>query len=281
MLESFKFFSGTFFIALVFMSSAFAQSVDNKFFSEGESTKSLEKGKVLEAVESQNLFAESPRFFAEFKREIKSSRQKTDEDGSETDNWQLRRGEKEIGVELGFSPLQPTFLSGRKEYDSSGRKFGMLSLRWGRNIGTAKGVSFEYRIEIIPVALAFKNEVKNSAFADSQTTPNISPTIRRTTYGFGFMPAGFRFFFLPKKRLKPFVSADAGFMFFKKPVPIPESTSYDFIGSFGGGVQYQIKRDKAISVGYRYFHISNMNIGEINPGYNANIFYIGYSFFYK
>lgn len=33
--------------------------------------------------------------------------------------------------------------------------------------------------------------------------------------------------------------------------------------------------------GYRYFHISNMNTGVINPGYNANVFYIGYSSFYK
>jgi len=281
MLENLKSFCGTFLIALLFICPAFAQNVNNKFFAENEPTKRFEKQKVFKTVESENSFAKNPRFFAEINREVNSVQPKADEDNPEPNNWQLRRGEKEIGVELGFSPLQPTFLSGKKEYDSTGRKFGMLSLHWGRNIGTTKGVSFEYRIEIIPVALGFKNEVKNPAFKDAQTTPNISPTVRETTYGFGFTPVGFRFFFLPEKRLKPFLSADAGFIFFKKPVPIPESTSYDFIGSFGGGVQYQIKRNKAISVGYRYFHISNMNIGEVNPGYNANVFYIGYSFFYK
>lgn len=274
MFESFKVFSSILFVKLILIFPLFAQGVDNKH----ELT--FEKKKIFNNAGSKIVFAQNPRFFAEFNKEVNSSRRK-EEDSPEPDDWQLRRGEKEISVELGLSPLQPTFLSGKKEYDTAGRKFGMLSLRWGRNIGTMKGVSFEYRIEVIPVALALKNEVKNPAFTNAQTTPNLSPTIRQTTYGFGFTPAGFRFLFLPKKRLKPFLATDAGFIFFKKPVPIPESTSYDFIGSFGGGVQYQIKRDKAINLGYRYFHISNMNIGEVNPGYNANIFYIGYSFFYK
>lgn len=209
---------------------------------------------------------------AEHPVKIEKENKKIDE------SWRLKRGEKEFGVELSFSPMQPTFLSGRKEYDPSGRTFGMMNFRWGRNIGTAKGVSVEYRIEIVPVALAFKNEVENP---DARTTSKDSKTIRKTTYGFGFTPVGFRFYFRPDKRLKPFLSADAGFIFFNKPVPIPRSMTYDFIGSFGGGLMYHVDRRKAVSVGYRYFHISNINIGEINPGYNANILYVGYSFFYK
>jgi hypothetical protein len=281
MFENLKSFSGMFLIALIFIYPVTAQEVSNKLFAKDEATKRFEKKKVFEAIESQHSFDEKTSFFVGFNKKANRLQPKIGQDEPDAAGWKLRRGEKEIAVEVGFSPFQPTFLSGQKEYDTTGRKFGMLSLRWGRNIGTAKGVSFEYRIEIIPVALAFKNEVENPAYKDAQATPNISPTIRETTYGFGFTPAGFRFFFLPKKRLKPFLSAEAGFMFFKKPVPGPISTSYDFIGSFGGGLQYQIERDKAISIGYRYFHISNMNIGQMNPGYNANIFYIGYSFFYK
>lgn len=201
-------------------------------------------------------------------------------DANNRKSYKLRRGEKELNVEIGYSPFQPTFFA-EKEYDTRGRSFALTTLRWGRVVGTAKHVTYEYQAGITPVALAFKNEVKNPAFQSAAATPNISPTVRQTTYGWAIEPAGFRFIFLPNHRLKPFAAAHAGFIFFKKPVPVPESTNYDFTGDFGGGLMYQVKRNKALTVGYKYYHISNMNIGALNPGYNANVFYVGYSFFYK
>jgi hypothetical protein len=97
----------------------------------------------------------------------------------------------------------------------------------------------------------------------------------------GFEPAGFKMYFLPNRRLKPYVQVGAGFIFSKKPVPVPQSPRYNFIGDFGGGLVYSLDRTHTMSFGYRYFHISNMNIGEINPGYNASVFYLGFSRFYK
>lgn len=205
----------------------------------------------------------------------------SDDDADEPDNWKLKRGAIEFGVELGFAPTQPIFFSGKKEYDTSGRKFIMGSFRIGRVIGTAKGVTYEYFFEVIPVSFAFKNEVTNPAFVSEKETPKVPPTIRETTYGFGFEPAGFRFIFRPEKRIKPYIQLGAGFIFTSKPVPVPQSPRYNFIGDFGGGLMYSIKKRHTINFNYRYFHISNMNIGEINPGYNANVFSVGYSFFSK
>lgn len=157
----------------------------------------------------------------------------------------------------------------------------MGSVRVGRVIGTAKGVTYQYFFEVIPAAFAIKNEVKNPQFVSEKETPLVPPTVRETTYGFGIQPAGFRFFFRPKSRWKPYVQLGAGFVFTSKPVPVPQSPSYNFIGDFGGGIIYSLKRRHTINFNYRYFHISNMNIGKINPGYNANVFSIGYSFFSK
>jgi len=190
------------------------------------------------------------------------------------DDWKFTRGAHSFEVEAGFAPTQPIFFSGHKEYDTTGRKFGMLSLRYGRVIGSKGPVTYEYLAEVIPVALAFNNEV-----TDSSATP--PATKRETTYAFAFEPISFRFIFRPKKRLKPFLQTGAGFLFAKKPIPTPGSLSYDFIGDFGGGVMYSLTKRKTINFGYRYFHVSNMNIGKINPGYNANVFYIGFSFFSK
>lgn len=196
-------------------------------------------------------------------------------------SWKLERGSKELNFEFGYAPMQPTFFSGRKEYDTDGRKFAMASIKWGRVIGTAKGVTYEYFFEVTPVSFAMKNEVANPDYISPRRTPYEPKTIRANTYGIGVQPAGFKFVFRPERRLKPFVRLGAGFIFTNKPIPVPESPTYNFIGDFGGGLMYSVRRRQTISFGYRYFHISNMNIGEINPGYNANVFYIGYSRFYK
>ena len=196
-------------------------------------------------------------------------------------SWKLERGAKELNFEFGYAPTQPTFFSGHKEYDTSGRKFAIASFKCGRVIGTAKGVAYEYFFEITPMSFAMKNEVVNPKYVSPQETPDEPKTVRSTTYGIEIQPAGFKFVFLPHRRLNPFVRLGAGFIFTNKPIPVPESPNYNFVGDFGGGLMYSIKRRQTVSFGYRYFHISNMNIGEINPGYNANVFYIGYSRFYK
>lgn len=193
----------------------------------------------------------------------------------------MKRGAKEIGLEVGFSPMQPTFFSGEKEYDTTGRKLAVASVRFGRVVGTAKGITFEYLFEVAPLTLAFKNEVENPDFVSTTETPNVTPTVRETTYSFGIQPAAFRFIFRPKKRLKPYLQAGAGFLFSSKPIPVPQSPRYNFIGDVSVGLMYHVKPRQTVNFGYRYYHISNMNIGEINPGYNANIFYVGYSFFSK
>jgi hypothetical protein len=39
--------------------------------------------------------------------------------------WKLERGAKETHFEFGFAPMQPTFFSGKKEYDTDGRKLAL------------------------------------------------------------------------------------------------------------------------------------------------------------
>ncbi len=183
-------------------------------------------------------------------------------------SWRFARGTSEFGYEIGFAPTQPTFFS-RKEYDTSGRKLALNSVRFGRFIGTRNGVTYQYIFEAIPFTLAINNEVGSS----SKTSR------RQATAGFGVQPLGLRLLLRPNSRLKPFVQAGGGLMFSGKPIPVPESTRLNFTGDFGGGVMYRLSESKSISMGYRYFHISNMYLSQTNPGYNASVLYFGYSFF--
>jgi opacity protein-like surface antigen len=196
-------------------------------------------------------------------------------------NWQLRRGAIERAVEHGNAPFNPSNFAGPKEYDVYGRDLYQANVRFGRVIGTKKGVTYQYLFGATPFALFTRNEVKNPAYISENETPRVAPTVRRKTYGVGVQPVNFRFIFLPKKRLKPYAQVGAGVLFTSRSMPVPRSTAFNLTGDFGGGVLYMLTETKAVNVGYRYFHISNGNIGGKinNPGYNANVFYFGYSFF--
>lgn len=197
-------------------------------------------------------------------------------------NYKLRRGEKELAMEIGSSPFNPSNFTGPKEYDVYGRDYYNPNLRFGRVIGTKGAVTYQYFFSLTPLAVFTKNEVKNPAFISEKATPHTPKTKRETTYGVGVQPLNFRFFFLPEKRWKPYVQVGAGILLTNKAVPVPRSQPFNLTGDFGGGLFYFTSRKRAVSVGYRYFHISNGNVGGKinNPGYNANIFSISYSLFY-
>ena len=54
---------------------------------------------------------------------------------------------------------------------------------------------------------------------------------------------------------------------------------FNFTFDFGGGIQLFTKNHNAVTLGYKYDHISNAYRGQINPGFDSNVFYVGFSFF--
>jgi len=195
----------------------------------------------------------------------------------------LRRGNKTFSVEYGISPLNPSNFAGPKEFDVYGRDLHLFSFRFGRIIGTRKNVSYEYMFGVTPLAIFTKNEVVNKDFVSPTATPRVPPTKRETTYGTGFQPVNFKFMFFAKNRLKPYAQVGAGILVTNKAVPVPRSTLFQLTGDYGGGLMYMLSPKRAVNLGYKYFHISNGNInGKINnPGFNANVFYINYSFLFR
>ena len=158
MFDKLKRFRSVFFILFIFICSVSAQITENspetkpnkKSLSDFEKKDFSVKKKFEDNSAKKFLFQQTPA-------------DKTDQDTVALDDYRLRRGEKELNIEIGYSPFQPTFLSGDKEYDTSGRSFGLVSLRWGRVIGTAKRVTYEYQIEVTPIALALTKRLLNNS----------------------------------------------------------------------------------------------------------------------
>ncbi|HEY7165626.1 MAG TPA: acyloxyacyl hydrolase, partial [Candidatus Binatia bacterium] len=79
--------------------------------------------------------------------------------------------------------------------------------------------------------------------------------------------------------IKPFIAASVGFLYFTDDVPVPDSSRFNFTPEVGVGVQFFLTPKQAVTVGYKYFHISNAGTGDRNPGLDNNVIYAGYSFF--
>jgi hypothetical protein len=242
------------------------------------------------ARKNENLTRPETNFFAPDENLSNSTAEASATDDAETQTngsggrsvYRARRGAREYNFEVGVSPFEPTNFNGRKEFNTAGRKFGTIDFRIGRVLGTSKGITYTYFFGISPLVVALKNEVRNPDYISPTATPNIYRTRRETSYAVGFTPANFRFTFFPGSRIKPYVQGGAGILFFNKPIPIPESRRMQFMGDLGGGFIVHLKNpNQFMTFGYRYFHISNGNIGgkRYNPGFNANIFYVGFSVF--
>jgi hypothetical protein len=103
---------------------------------------------------------------------------------------------------------------------------------------------------------------------------------RKHTFGSGVSPVGFQVDFRPSRRVQPFWANNAGMIYFAQRVLSPQGSQFMFTVDFGGGVNIHLAGHRALTIGYRYEHMSNANISVHNPGTDADTFYVGFSKFY-
>jgi hypothetical protein len=180
---------------------------------------------------------------------------------------QATSGRNEISVWGGYSPDSTTAIKAFGRTPDT--RFGLVALRYVRRFNNGSAVNLKYTADLIPVA------VMN--FPDLATLA----VTRKTAYAIGVTPFGIQANFRPAKKYQPFVDLSGGFMYFNKQVPNALGTKFHFTAALGGGVEIRTKKNRAVTLGYKYYHVSNGQRGEINPGFDNNLFYIGYTFFSK
>lgn len=97
--------------------------------------------------------------------------------------------------------------------------------------------------------------------------------------GHGITPLGFQFNFNQNKIVQPFFKTSTGYMYFTERFPDERGVRFNFTLELGTGVEFVITKNVSLSVGYKYHHMSNGQIGQINPGVDSNIFYSGITIF--
>lgn len=181
----------------------------------------------------------------------------------------------ELTVWGGFAPAVRTFDLDGRTWDG---QYGMVALRYSRRFNNSDWLNIKYTVDAIPAAvLHYPDRVI------TQTGPNTVRVdrVKETRYAFGGSPFGLQFNFRPKKKVQPFLGLSLSALVFNKTTPNDLGKRLNF-GSEGNlGIEYRLSNKKALTFGYKFYHISNASRGDVNPGYDAQMLYLGYTFWGK
>lgn len=156
---------------------------------------------------------------------------------------QQRKGTQEIGV---FAAGGPAITGGVRD---RGVVFG--GLRWGIHLTG----NIQYGVEAIPLYLQFQSE---------------------TVYGVGITPFLLRYSFTATRAIAPFIEAGGGIL--GTTDAVPEDTSrFNFTPQAGVGIRWFPEERRTWTFAVRYHHTSNAGLARRNPGINAVIGYLGFS----
>jgi hypothetical protein len=182
-----------------------------------------------------------------------------------SETWEGPGGKHEFGAWWGLSPI-----SGHVFGYAGGVKYMPVVVRYSYELGRYHDLwSLRYSPEVTALAMIDWPTPKGKTVFDKH----------KRVYGSGFSPVGFEWDFRPLSRVQPFLGMNGGFVYFVDRVLNPNGSQFMYaIGPSMGLNIFRTKR-QAITIGYRYQHLSNANISLHNPGTDVNIFYVGVSRF--
>jgi hypothetical protein len=178
-------------------------------------------------------------------------------------------GKNELTVWGGYAPAVRTFAIGGRTWDAS---LGIGALRYSRRFNNSDWLNLKYTLDASVVVVNYPDKIV--------TGTTVTPT-RETKYAIGVAPIGLQGNFRPRKKLQPFIGLALGFLPFTETIPNVTGKKLNFSTAGGGGIEYRLANKKAITFGYNFYHISNASRGIENPGYDAQLFFVGYTFFSK
>jgi hypothetical protein len=193
--------------------------------------------------------------------------------GAQRGVYGFERAANEFGLWGGGSFSGPTLI-GKTE----GTRLGLFALRYARVLARGDNLALKYTLDAVPVAL-LSYPLETPAGAPPPPTGFAVLKERRKITGAGLSPVGFQVNFRRRERVQPFAQASGGFLYFGEPVPDARGAQFNFTADFGGGVQWKTGARRAWTVGYRYHHVSNGFRAGVNPGFDSNLFYAGFSIF--
>ena len=133
--------------------------------------------------------------------------------------------------------------------------------RYSRIVYKSRRFDLRYVAELVPLSLV----------GDPQTNGQ-----RVYAYGIGGSPTGIQVNWVRYHRIQPFLASGAGFLYFNR--QLFGATQLNFTAQIGIGMELFTSDHQSVDFGYQYHHISNADIGRVNPGMDSHVLFVGVTF---
>lgn len=139
-----------------------------------------------------------------------------------------------------------------------------------------------YTVDLIPVALLSPPYISHPRGSSgcSGTRVCIQPAPGSTghglfpsgsAYGAGASPLGLTTVFRADDVVRPTLGATGGMLWFDRRVPTTEAARRNFTATLEAGLDVAPRRGPAVSVGYKFHHLSNGGTARENPAVASNM----------
>ena len=163
------------------------------------------------------------------------------------------------------------------------RDYYMTGLRVGRTMHTSPRLAFDYFVDVVPLVRSTNNPVKYSQLVSCTTIPPSTVLVcssselmeTATAHGYAFTPIGLQMRAWRAQPVELVVGASFGAVMYNQRVPDPGEKRLNFMGDITLGIQVRTDLGGSLIAGVRQNHTSNASTGEVNPGLDSRVLYVG------
>lgn len=145
-----------------------------------------------------------------------------------------------------------------------------------------KAITIDYTADFLPVIVATANREYQRIDLCQQGVPclyapgsyTLLPSLH-TAYGIGVVPLGFRARTRLLGPLQFSIGVSGGGTYFNRRIPDPDETRFNFMAEANVGFLLRT-RFGAMSFGFLQHHLSNGDIGRVNPAIDSGLWFVGY-----
>ncbi len=152
------------------------------------------------------------------------------------------------------------------------RSVQRFSVRYGRLLWNDWGMALRYEAEAVPALIVGEPRF---LLPSGHAAPG-SPVDH--VYGAGLSPVGGKMNFFTSHAVQPFITTDGGFVYFTRKLLSPQATQFNFTIHVSAGLEVMATPRHALEFGYMFHHFSNANLGNRNPGLDAQMIFVGLAF---